>query len=343
MSPPPPSSHIPKLPSRRVGAMLTTAMLALGIALGALIGPGPVSSLASAWRAALLTRLLALTTLGSGSQAPFAPATSPPPSTHQPRPSTSQATSADGHASAGAAGASSPSRALSAAPRSTSPSTARPAPNIEEGGGDERATKTKPLPPIAAVWLIELPYATSVENALKQSVAAPYLNGQLRGEGTVLSGYSSLAAGQLAGAAALLSGQVNANVRTLSPPACGAGAPCPSGEPAGLQAADAFLAEVVPKILASPSYTEHGLLVITFGASDPQGTPTTSSSSGANEDSISYPPGSVTSTLSAAGAPAGALLLSPFLGHVGTRIACSFNPLDPHESLEGLLRIKHKG
>ena len=120
----------------------------------------------------------------------------------------------------------------------------------------------------------------------------------------------------------------------------------PSGEPAGVQAANAFLQEVVPAIEASAAYKEHGLIVITFGAAGQQGasssaatSPSTSTTAGTGTE-ITYPTGSITSTLTAAGAPAGALLLSPFLSHAGTRSTSAFNPLAPHESLEALFRAK---
>jgi hypothetical protein len=41
-------------------------------------------------------------------------------------------------------------------------------------------------------------------------------------------------------------------------------APCKSGEPGGLVSADRFLQEWVPRILASPAYRQHGMLLITF-------------------------------------------------------------------------------
>ena len=366
----------PKLPSRRVGAILATAMLAVGIALGALIGPGPADSLASSSRAATLGRVLALLALGSGTSsggnlALSSGAANPPASTPQPTPSTtSEATAGNGAASGGAGSASStPSHSSTSSPssRTTSPtSSTSPAAGGEEEG--EKTSKTKPLPPIADAWVIELPYGTSLENALKQSAAAPYLDGQLKREGTVLSSYSSLAAAQLAGAATLLSGQVGASVTTVAPPPCAASAaagatpgttssptagaspqpagrgrtPVPSGEPAGVQAADAYLQEVVPKIEASAAYKEHGLIVVTFGAAGQQGasSSTTTSPAASASEGVAYPAGSITSTLTAAGAPAGALLLSPFLSHVGGRSASAFNPLAPHESLEALFRAK---
>lgn len=366
----------PKLPSRRTGAILASAMLVVGIGLGALIGPGPAASLASSSRAAALGRVLALLALGSGTGSGGDPLLSsgvahPPTSTARPTPPTaSEATAGSGEASGGA-----PSTSSIPSHSSTSPSSHMVSPTSSTkpaAGGEaeesEKTPKTKPLPPIADVWLIELPYGASLENALKQSTAAPYLDGQLKSEGTVLSGYSSLAAAQLAGAATLLSGQVGASLNAIAPPPCtsaavaqatsgatsspaagastsgqpAAGTPCPSGEPAGVQSADAFLREVVPKIVASVAYREHGLIVVTFGAAGQQevSPSTTTSATEGTGTGATYPVGALTSTLTAAGAPAGALLISPFLRHAGTQSASAFNPLAPHESLEALLRAK---
>jgi hypothetical protein len=44
----------------------------------------------------------------------------------------------------------------------------------------------------------------------------------------------------------------------------GSGTPCAPGQPAGLQAAEAFLRRVVPEIKASAAYREGGLIAITF-------------------------------------------------------------------------------
>lgn len=369
MNPPPPP--IPKLPSHRVSAALATAALGVGVALGALIGPGPAASVVSnrseiGQRASALARVLALVALGSGASAGGELAlahNAPPAVTPQPTPpAASEASTAAGQAGGGSAhsGANTGGNVSSSSgtPSST-PSTSPSSSTAPAGGGEgEGEKKGKPLPPVADVWVIELPYGTSVENALEQSAAAPYLTGQLKPEGTVLSGYSSLAAGQLAGAAALLSGQVGAGVTTLVPPPCGVSAPCPSGEPAGLQAADAFLREAVPKILASTPYKEHGLILVTFGAVSQQaaqsgattvagtsattatGTSTAAPAGGATGAEIAYPPGSLATTLSASSAPAGALVLSPFLRHPGGRLTGAFNQTAPHESLEALLRAK---
>lgn len=62
-----------------------------------------------------------------------------------------------------------------------------------------------------------------------------------------------------------------ANFTYISPTLCNAGfrGTCPEGTVDGAAAADAFLAKVVPEILASPAYKQDGLLIVSFGAADP--------------------------------------------------------------------------
>ena len=57
------------------------------------------------------------------------------------------------------------------------------------------------------------------------------------------------------------------NYSYISPNLCNAGVTgqCAPGTPEGAAAADAFLAQLVPKILASAAYKKDGLLMITFG------------------------------------------------------------------------------
>jgi phosphatidylinositol-3-phosphatase len=57
------------------------------------------------------------------------------------------------------------------------------------------------------------------------------------------------------------------NYSYISPNLCDAGisGQCPPGSPDGAAAADAFLATLVPKILAAPAYEKDGLLIVTFG------------------------------------------------------------------------------
>jgi hypothetical protein len=61
------------------------------------------------------------------------------------------------------------------------------------------------------------------------------------------------------------------NYSYISPNLCNAGVSgqCPAGAPDGAASADAFLATLVPKILASPAYKEDGLLIVNFGQANP--------------------------------------------------------------------------
>jgi hypothetical protein len=69
----------------------------------------------------------------------------------------------------------------------------------------------------------------------------------------------------------LKTADATANFSYLSPNLCNAGFPgqCPEGTPDGAAAADAYLAKVVPEILASPAYKRDGLLIVAFGAAAP--------------------------------------------------------------------------
>jgi hypothetical protein len=62
-----------------------------------------------------------------------------------------------------------------------------------------------------------------------------------------------------------------ANLSYVSPSLCNAGfrGTCAEGTAEGAAAADAFLAKVVPEILASPAYKQDGLLIVSFVAADP--------------------------------------------------------------------------
>lgn len=73
--------------------------------------------------------------------------------------------------------------------------------------------------------------------------------------------------------AALESADTTPNLVYISPNLCNDGhdEPCVDGAPGGLESADAWLEEWVPRILDSPAYQEGGLLVITFDEAEPVG------------------------------------------------------------------------
>lgn len=105
------------------------------------------------------------------------------------------------------------------------------------------------------------------------------------------------------------------NLTYVSPGLCSDGSEpadaCASGNPGGLAAADAFLQQIVPPILASPAYQQDGLLVITFA-----GAPGTD------------------------GAPAknGALLLSRFLPAGGT-VGTAYDPYSLLRTIEDIFAL----
>lgn len=115
------------------------------------------------------------------------------------------------------------------------------------------------------------------------------------------------------------------NYALISPSLCNAGAAgqCPAGAPEGAASADAFLSQWVPKILASPAYKKDGLLIVTFGESNPPD------------------PASATASPTA-GAKVGALLLSRFASPGST----DPGPYDPYSllrSTEDLFGLDHLG
>ncbi len=111
------------------------------------------------------------------------------------------------------------------------------------------------------------------------------------------------------------------NYSYISPNLCDSGVTgqCAVGAPEGAAAADAFLARLVPKILASPAYRKDGLLIVDFGQVNPADP--------------------------AAPAPAkplkvGALLVSPFLTPNSTD-AVAYNPYSLLRSTEDLFGLPH--
>jgi hypothetical protein len=294
-------------PSPRVTAALAVAMLAVGVAVGAAIGPTPTVSVAAGPRSPLLLQsLLAAAGVGRTSAAAVQP------------PATSAALTprARRKRARRAASATQPAASANTAEETSTPSSTKPT-------SKDKASPIK-LPPVTNVWLIELSGSTFA-TALETPTGAPYINDQAAPSGTTLSGWSAIEASAFAHDAALMATSGPQVVDTIVQPPCpegAAGAPCASGTPGALTAADEFLKATLPAITSSATYRSSGLIVVTFGSI------AAGSASG-------LPAGSTSATLTSQ-PPAGALLISPFVT-AGASASTPFTPASPTQSLEKLL------
>ena len=114
-----------------------------------------------------------------------------------------------------------------------------------------------------------------------------------------------------------------ANFTYVSPNLCNAGfsGQCPEGSADGAAAADAYLANLVPKILASPAYKADGLLIVTFNSANPVPNP-----------DPTQPPTPATDL------KVGTLLVSPFITP-GATDAAPYNPYSLLRSVEDLWNL----
>ncbi len=115
------------------------------------------------------------------------------------------------------------------------------------------------------------------------------------------------------------------NYSYISPSACSAGVigQCGVGAPEGAAAADAYLAQLAPKILASPAYEKDGLLIVTFDSSSPE---------------IPANPLTGAAAIPASGLKTGTLLVSPFVTP-GSTDAVAYNPYSLLKSTEELFGL----
>ena len=124
----------------------------------------------------------------------------------------------------------------------------------------------------------------------------------------------------------------------------GSPGPCPGAGPGGLPAADALLAQIVPKILASAAYKHGGLLLITADEAPSSGEFADSSSCCGQPRFPNLPPatGVAASLPPEGGGQVGALLLSPFI----KARAISQEPYNHYSllrTIEDLFALKHLG
>jgi hypothetical protein len=316
-------------PSARVTAVLAAAMLAIGVVVGAAIGPAPTTSQAATSLPLLLTTLARDEAARAAATAASATATA---STTSDEATPKRRRHRRRHRHASAEEASSSANATQAqesettTPTSTTPSSTTPA----------GTPKASTLPPVTHVWLIELA-GSSFASAIAQPATAPYIDTEAIAAGTLLSGWSALEGSAFANGAALVSSTPPQLLDTIVQPPCPAstsdsdaspdgqgtaGASCAT-EAGALSAADEFLKATVPTITSSADFRESGLIVVTF-ASVGQATAT------------GLPAGAATATLTTQ-PPAGVLLISPFAA-VGERSSTKFNPTSPKQSLGQLLR-----
>ncbi|HUB36345.1 MAG TPA: hypothetical protein VL972_05930 [Solirubrobacteraceae bacterium] len=298
----------------RVTAALAAGMLALGVAIGAAIGPAPDASFAGASEISKLIPALAATVASSAAHRAAAPTTAtatPPSAQAQPTPAAKPASSAASPSNAGTG-------ATAKATQPKSPSSS--APSSGEGEGAQQAK----LPPVTSIWLITLSGGT-FSQILAQPAAAPYVTAQLLPAGTLLSEWSAIDASSLAAETPLLTGKPPQLLDTIVQPPCpegAAGEGCKPETAGALAAADEFLKQTVPTITSTAAYRERGLIAITFGAVG-------------NATASGLPAGASTATLSAE-PPAGVLLISPHVKK-GVRSSRAYDPTSPVRSLEALL------
>lgn len=292
-------------------AVLAASMLAIGVVVGAAIGPAPSPSLAVGQLLPLLPGLL------RDGERTSAPAVQSPAITAQPTSRARTGRVRRHHKKHKAAEAATSSETATSTETST-PSTGAPR-------STTKPKKAASLPPITKVWLIELGNSDFGELATHAS-AAPYLDSTALPAGTLVSGWSALEASAFANAATLTASSPPQLLNTIVQPPCpegAAGTQCAPDTPGALTAADEFLKATLPTITSTAAYRENGLVVITF-ASITQ--PTASS----------LPAGAANATLTSQ-PPTGALLISPFVAE-DAKSAVTFSATSPKQSLEHLLR-----
>lgn len=306
-----------RLPSRRASLVLAVAMLTIGVAVGAAIGPAPATSLAGDGN--IVQKLPALIAAVAARSHSATPAQSAATST-QPPPITPQATPA---------ASPTPAAATSAPAQEATQPSSESHKKSSNAQGKAPSAGTSKLPPITSVWLIELS-GSSFNEAIANPTAAPYTTGEAIPKGTFLSSWTALSASAFAADAALAEHRATVGgtppvLHTIVQPPCPEGpaaAACLPGTPAGIALADAFLKATIASITQSTTYSEHGLIAVTYATvADPATAELTA--------------GSASSTL-ASQPPAGVLLLSPF-AKAGAKPASAFDPTSPKQSLEKLL------
>jgi phosphatidylinositol-3-phosphatase len=135
------------------------------------------------------------------------------------------------------------------------------------------------------------------------------------------------------------------NLVFITPDLCNDGhdASCADGGPGGLQAADAWLRQWVPRITGSPAFKRDGLLLVTFD--EAEGDPQSSSpdaSACCNEAQFPNTPNNGGPIPGPGGGRVGAVALSPFI-RPGTVTSHPYNHFSFLRTAEGLFGLPYLG
>lgn len=128
------------------------------------------------------------------------------------------------------------------------------------------------------------------------------------------------------------------------PDAChgGRAGACPAGTPDGLPAADAWLREWLPRLLAAPAYAADGLVVVTFAEARASGRLADSSSCCSDRRPVNEPAPVDPQAPATGGGRVGALVLSPH-AKPGAASAVPYNHLSLLRTVEDAFGLEHLG
>ena len=324
----PPTARTPRragaraCPRARAGAVLAAAMLGIGIAVGAAIGPAPETSLAGdAGIAQKLPALIAAVAAHGHAQAPAPSRTTA--AAHR------RAVSASGGAGGNARAHRRPRRAPRA---STTPQ--RASERKRNLHGTDETTKPAGASNAAADHqrLADPALRRVLRRSARQPRRRPLHHRPADSQGNVpdrLVGAQRERLRQRRSARRTprrRSARTPPLLHSIVQPPCpegAAGATCAAGTPGAARPPPTSSCKAtLATITATTTYSEHGLVVVTFATV-------------ADPTAAELPAGSSSATL-ASQPPAGAVLLSPF-AKAGARSTTTFNPTSPKQSLEKLL------
>ncbi len=142
----------------------------------------------------------------------------------------------------------------------------------------------------------------------------------------------------------LASVQTTPNLSYITPSLChdGHDARCSDGSPGGLVAADVWLAQWVPKILASPAFEQDGLLVVTFDEAEADDSSCCNQPAAPNLARAKVAGGGRADGGRAGGGRVGAVLVSPFI-EAGTTNDTPYNHYSLLCSMEDVFGLADLG